>query len=146
VKGTAGDPVFVASPAPTDADIQHLVERTAQRLVRLLQRRGLLDDHQSDPLADPAGGQRTSPLCYAARGFSLHAATRVPAHDRTRLEQLCRYVLRPPLAAARLRWLDPDTLSLALKTPWADGTTHLRLSPHELLEKLAALVPRRGNT
>ena len=26
-------------------------------------------------------------------------------------------------------------------TPWSNGTTHLLLSPHELLEKLAALVP-----
>ena len=29
----------------------------------------------------------------------------------------------------------------ALKTPWSDGTGHLLLSPLELLEKLAALVP-----
>ncbi len=29
----------------------------------------------------------------------------------------------------------------ALKTPWSDGTRHLLLSPMELLEKLAALVP-----
>ncbi|MFA6109920.1 MAG: transposase, partial [Candidatus Latescibacterota bacterium] len=174
VSGPDTVPTFVAAHPPTEGDIQHLVERTAQRLVRLLQRRGLLDQDRTDPLAqdqpllaaltaaavqgtvatgpragqrlrrrlaDPADGQRTAPLCYAARGFSLHAATRVPAHDRTRLEHLCRYVLRPPLAAARLRWLDPDTLSLTLKTPWADGTTHLLLSPHELLEKLAALVP-----
>ena len=28
-----------------------------------------------------------------------------------------------------------------LKTPWADGTTALLLSPQELLEKLSALVP-----
>ncbi len=28
-----------------------------------------------------------------------------------------------------------------LKTPWSDGTTHLVLSPLELIEKLAALVP-----
>ncbi len=31
--------------------------------------------------------------------------------------------------------------SNALKTPWSDGTSHLLLSPMELLEKLAALVP-----
>ena len=29
----------------------------------------------------------------------------------------------------------------SLKTPWADGTTALLLSPSELIEKLAALVP-----
>ncbi len=32
-------------------------------------------------------------------------------------------------------------LEFTLKTPWADGTTALLLSPQELLEKLAALVP-----
>ena len=34
-----------------------------------------------------------------------------------------------------------DTLAFTLKTPWSDGTTHLLLSPLELIEKLAALVP-----
>ena len=46
-------------------------------------------------------GVRTAPLCFAARGFSLHAATRVEGRDRRGLEQLCRYVIRPPLAAGR---------------------------------------------
>ena len=32
-------------------------------------------------------------------------------------------------------------MSFTLKTPWSDGTTHLVLSPLELIEKLAALVP-----
>jgi len=31
--------------------------------------------------------------------------------------------------------------SIALKTPWSDGTTAIILSPTELIEKLAALVP-----
>ena len=30
--------------------------------------------------------------------MSLHAAVAVPAGDRRRLERLCRYVARPPLA------------------------------------------------
>ena len=34
-------------------------------------------------------------------------------------------------------------LTFRLKTPWSDGTTHLLLSPLELIEKLAALVPPR---
>ena len=48
---------------------------------------------------------------------------------------------RPPLASGRLEKLDDDLLSFRLKTPWSDGTTHLVLSPMELIEKLAALVP-----
>ncbi len=92
-------------------------------------------------LVDPEAGVRSGRLCFSSRGFSLHAATRVGAKDRGRLEQLCRYVMRPPLAAGRLAVVDADTLAFALKTPWSDGTTHLLLSPDELIEKLVALVP-----
>lgn len=53
-------------------------------------------------------------------------------------------MLRPPLANHRLRWLDggrgksptgDDKLLLTLKRTWADGTTHLVLSPSELRPK-----------
>ena len=94
-------------------------------------------------LLDPQEGIRTGPLCFASRGFSLHAATRVPAADRTRLERLCRYVNRPPLAAGRLQILDAEQVAFDLKTPWSDGTYRIELSPQELIEKLAALVPPR---
>lgn len=102
-------------------------ERAGQRLRRVLR--------------DPAAGVRTAPLCFASRGYSLHAATKIDARNRTSPEQLCRYVARPPLAAGRLHFIDDERLSFALKTPWSDGTTHLVLSPLELIEKLAALVP-----
>ncbi len=49
------------------------------------------------------------------------------------------------LQAARRRpsppVVDAETLVFQLKTPWANGTTSLVLSPTELIEKLAALVP-----
>ncbi len=35
----------------------------------------------------------------------------------------------PPLASGRLRIVDAQTVSFALKTPWSDGTTHVLLSP-----------------
>jgi hypothetical protein len=75
-------------------------------------------------------------------GFDLHANVAVPAPDRRRLEQLCRYLLRPPVAQERLRRMGDDRILLTLKTPWADGTRHLLFAPMELLEKLAALTPR----
>ena len=83
------------------------------------------------------------PGLLARAACSAHAATRVEATDRRRLERLCRYVIRPPVAARRLRVIDDETLVFQLKTPWADGTTSLVLSPTELIEKLAALVPPR---
>jgi hypothetical protein len=36
----------------------------------------------------------------------------------------------------------PGQVELKLKTPWRDGTTHLVMSPLELMQRLAALVPR----
>ena len=48
----------------------------------------------------------------------------------------------PELAEDRLS-LGPDgSVLLRLKTPWHDGTSHIALQPVELLEKLAALIPR----
>ena len=75
-------------------------------------------------------------------GFDLHANIMVPAGDRARLEQLCRYLLRPAVAQDRLRLLGDGRVLLTLKTAWADGTRHLLFEPLELLEKLAALTPR----
>ena len=75
-------------------------------------------------------------------GFDLHANVAVPATDRARLEQLCRYLLRPAVAQDRLRRLDDGRVVLTLKSPWADGTRQLLFEPLTLLEKLAALIPR----
>jgi hypothetical protein len=75
-------------------------------------------------------------------GFDLHADVAVPAGDRARLESLCRYVFRPPLAQERLRRTADGHIVVTLKSRWRDGTTHLVFEPVEFLEKLAALVPR----
>jgi len=41
-------------------------------------------------------------LCARVGGVNLHANVAVPARDRWRLERLCRYVARPPVAGGRL--------------------------------------------
>jgi hypothetical protein len=89
----------------------------------------------------PKAAQFTGHLCYASRGFSLHAATTVAAGDRAALERLCKYVSRPPLAAGRLSQVSDELLSFRLKAPWSDGTEAILLAPMELLEKISALVP-----
>lgn len=83
----------------------------------------------------------TAPRHAHLAGFDLHANVAVPAADRPRLEQLCRYLLRPAVAQDRLRLLDDGRIVLTLRTAWADGTRHLVFEPLELLEKLAALTP-----
>jgi len=74
--------------------------------------------------------------------LSLHAAVRVEAHDRKRLEQLCRYITRPALSDERVQCNAAGQVELKLKTPWRDGTTHWVMSPMEFMRRLAALVPR----
>lgn len=75
-------------------------------------------------------------------GFDLHAGILVPAGARDRLERLCRYALRPPLGQDRLQIMPKGQVVLELRRRWTDGTTHLIFEPAELLERLAALIPR----
>ncbi len=81
--------------------------------------------------------------CAEADGYNLHAAVSVRDDQRDRLEHLCRYLARPPVANDRLSLLDDDTVALRLKRPRrSDGATHVLLHPFELLGRLSALVPR----
>ena len=81
-------------------------------------------------------------LCAEVGGFNLQAATRITAADRAGLERMARYLARPPVATDRLTRLDDGRLELQLKRPWRDGTTAFVFTPHELIERLVALVPR----
>jgi hypothetical protein len=82
------------------------------------------------------------PLCADIDGFSLHAAARVQAHHRKRLEYLRRYITRPPHSDQRGQINAAGQVELKLKTSWRDGTTHLVRSALEFMQRLAALVPR----
>ena len=83
----------------------------------------------------------TGPRCARVHGFSLHANTAIPAHRRDQLERLMRYTGRGAVALERLEQDTHGDLLYPFTHPWSDGTTGIRLSPLELLEKLAALVP-----
>jgi len=83
----------------------------------------------------------TGPHCASVQGFSLHAHTQVPAHRRDELECLLRYAARGAVSLERLAQDTNGDLVYTFTHPWSDGTMGIRLSPLELLEKLAALVP-----
>ncbi len=86
--------------------------------------------------------QRVSPPLVAnSNGFSLHAATRVSAGQRDRLEKLCRYVTRPALCLKRLEVRTDGQISWFLRRPWRDGTKAFVMTPGEFLARLAAIVP-----
>jgi len=76
--------------------------------------------------------------CSSVAGVNLHANVCVPANDRRRLERLCRYVARPPIATERLEQRSDGRLLYRLKHRWRDGTTHMVFTPMELMEKVAS--------
>jgi hypothetical protein len=92
------------------------------------------------------GGPRLAdavkPGCVTRQGFSLHAGIRCGTHQRSELERLCRYITRPAIANERLSRSPDGDVILQLKTPWRDGTSQIKLTPMEFLQRLAALVPR----
>jgi hypothetical protein len=84
----------------------------------------------------------SGPLHAASGGVDLHASVAVPAGDRERLEHLCRYVLRPPIAQGAIEETADGKVLLRLRRPWHDGTRAIRFEPGELLEKIAAMIPK----
>jgi len=75
-------------------------------------------------------------------GFDIHAGVTVGAKKRDRLEHIARYLLRPSVANDALERLPSGDVLLKIRRPWSDGTSHVRFTPFELIERLVALVPR----
>jgi len=71
-------------------------------------------------------------------GFSLHAGVASKAHQRKKLERLCRYIARPPVAEKRLSLTRNGMVRYELKTPYRDGTTHVIFIPDFLSSTLWA--------
>ena len=64
------------------------------------------------------------------------------AHERKKLERLCRYVSRPAVSEKRLSLTPNGNIRYQLKTPYRDGTTHVIFEPPDFIARLAALVPK----
>ncbi|MBK7890691.1 MAG: transposase [Bdellovibrionales bacterium] len=81
-------------------------------------------------------------LVAKSSGFSLHAGVAMAGTERDKIEKLCRYIARPAVALERLSLSSSGQVIYTLKKPYDDGTQAISLSPMELMERLAALVPR----
>lgn len=136
--GDGGAPDAWADEAPVLAG---LAAASVQGTVALGRKRGTRVQRLGEPPEEgeaPALGG-----CHAhSRGFDLHAGLVVPAGQRERLERVCRYALRPPVARERLSLTGGGQVLLQIRQPWRDGTTHLVFDPVEFLGRLAVLVPR----
>ncbi|MBV1907428.1 MAG: transposase [Pseudomonadales bacterium] len=69
-------------------------------------------------------------------GFSLNAAVSCQPHQRDRLERLCHYITRPPLALDRLTTQETGQVVYELKRPFSNGTTHFVFETLSFLAKL----------
>jgi hypothetical protein len=118
-----------------------MAEASARGVVATGPRRGCRIVRVRGPTAD-VDAFVMGRLCAQVEGYNLQAATRVGANDRDGLERMGRYLSRPPIATDRLSQLDDQRFELRLKRPWRDGTTAFIFTPHELIERLVAQVPR----
>lgn len=169
---------FQRARRATHEQLPQLLDTLSRRIVRVLERRGLLVADPHDPSLDldigssldqiqaasinyriaigPHAGRKALTLysvplveeqpniLLLARmyGFSLHAGTVCEAHQRSKLERLCRYITRPPIATKRLCVDDQGRVIYRYKKPFRDGSTHVVLEPLDFIARLAALVPR----
>jgi hypothetical protein len=134
---TGDDPL--ASDAP---ELVRTLAASVQQRIAFGERAGQKVRRISSGFGD--AGERsilTGTRCASVNGFSLHANTHVPAHRRDQLERLLRYTARGAVVLERLDVNADGDLLYTFTHPWSDGTTGIKLSPLELLEKLAAPVP-----
>ena len=138
VISTNHDPLFAEEPEHARsmaASIKHMIAfgiRAGQK-VRTLKATAF--GHEGEK------AQLIKQRCAKINGFSLHADVRIKANRRDKLEKLVRYTARGAFSHKRLTKDKNGDLLYELKTKWNNGTTHIKLSPMELMEKLAALVP-----
>ena len=71
-------------------------------------------------------------------GFNLDASVAVKGGDRTGLERLAKYILRPGFSLERLSKKPDGRLAYALRRP---AGTELLLTPLELMGRLTTLIP-----
>jgi hypothetical protein len=153
---------FTPIAEPTRAELEVLCATIAERVGKLLERRAIeepeeralclalarsaarraMSKHAPEGTDPDHDGEPDWKLKARVDGFDLEATTVVRAEDRERLENLCRYLLRPPLADQRLRLLPAEQVALELKSPWKDGTAWISMSADSFLERLCSLVPR----
>ena len=126
-----------AEPGPLDDLIEHSITYRIATGPRAGQKLFTLQTVLPRPLAEEADANGA----VHAGGFSLHAGVYIAPSQREKLERLCRYVSRPPVATERLALTASDHVRYALKSPYRDGTTHIVLEPLDLMARLAALVP-----
>ncbi|MGA7983111.1 MAG: transposase [Chromatiaceae bacterium] len=121
---------FLHARALAAEEIAGIAEQVRRRVLRWFARSGLLD-----------GDDARDMLGWDNGGFSLDASVRIAGHGRARLERLLRYCARPPFALERIEQVNGHQVIYRLPKPQRDGRTALSLTPQQLIDHLAALLP-----
>ena len=122
---TSGEwaPVPYVDPSSAEQLFRH-------KIIRLLQRAGLLDEDRTRLL-----------LSWHHSGFSVHNLVTVPAGDGRALEALARYCLRNPVSLARLQWAPGSGTTTYLPQTGHDGDKAETLEALDFVARLLAHVP-----
>ncbi len=128
---TEGGVVFHPASGLDATAIGEVQAAVRRRLLRAVERRGLLAPEDAQTMAAWEHGG----------GFSVDAEVRIEAFDRDGLERLLRYCARPAFALERLREIDPEHRVYESVKPGPGGSVSLMLTPMQLLDRLAALIP-----
>ncbi len=136
-----GEVRFDEATAFFAADATTLTPVLQRRILRLFQRRGLIEEHTVNDMLTWQG----------TGGFSLDASVRIHGSDRAGRERLLRYCARPPFALDRLRIERPSggradddagvrRVFYRPSRPTSDGRALLALSPLELTVGFTAFI------
>jgi hypothetical protein len=158
----------IAPPTPTELDA--ISRRVAERVLRVLRRRGLLADEGEDAaerepdddgirLLEAAQRTRAEWVCDdgqgqlvptepdgprrsvgAYRGFGVHANVFIPAHDGDGRRRLLRYCARPPFAQSQIRIQEDGRVAFQLRRRRRDGATHILLHPLAFIARVGAMI------
>ena len=164
VKSDDGGLRFLRLPRPSADEVYDVAFRTAKKVVAMLEKKGRSADGASNDEAeseiepallscyDIAGRAPKTRIVDGPRlgkgecavvvdGFNVYAGDSIDGRDRRRIERMCRYLARPPIAMERLTEVDDGELRYELKKAWRDGTRFVRLDPYELMARICAMVP-----
>lgn len=163
-RGPGGPVEFHPLSAPTDAEIEWVAWRSCQRVCKALEERGFWQWTSTPSPGErfegilTFGGPRARSATFFAQAarhgeggvsprdgayaFHVNADHLVEAGDRRGLEELVAYVLAPPLADAQV-FLREGRVVIAMKRHRRNGASEVVMTPFTLLDRFAALVPRR---
>ena len=136
---TARPPCVIFHPASglDAAAVAQVQASLRRRILRAFVGRGLIERCDAKEM-----------LTYQHSSFSVDAGVCIQAHDRAALERLLRYCARPPFAMDRLGKEGAALVYRCAKQhsePGADKrgakVEELHLTPLELIDRIAALVP-----